>query len=43
MDVQLVISILRDKLPNELNNKKDIILELSQDDKLFKMEQALVK
>lgn len=35
--IQLVISILRDKLPNELVNKTNIIVELSQKEKLFKV------
>jgi uncharacterized protein YydD (DUF2326 family) len=38
--IQLVSSILRDKLPNELNDEKYIVLSLSQDDKLFRIENA---
>lgn len=37
-NLQLVFSILKDKIPNELNNDKHIILSLSEDDKLFKIE-----
>lgn len=37
-DIQLVISILKDKLPNELNKDKYFIVKLSQDNKLFKIE-----
>lgn len=37
-DIQLVISILKDKLPNELNNDKYFIVKLSQNNKLFKIE-----
>ncbi|MFT4444964.1 DUF2326 domain-containing protein [Parvimonas sp. G1967] len=37
-DIQLVISILKDKLPNDLLNKAKVVVELSQDDKLFKIE-----
>lgn len=35
-DIQLVISILKDKLPDELLNKANVVVELSQDDKLFR-------
>lgn len=35
-NIQFVASILKDKLPPELNNAKNIILELSQEDKLFR-------
>lgn len=35
-NVQYVASILRDKLPTELNNTNNIILELSQNDKLLR-------
>lgn len=38
-DIQLVISILKDKLPEDLLGKANIIVELSQTDKLFKIEQ----
>ena len=37
-DIQLVISILKDKLPEDLLSKANIIVELSQTDKLFKIE-----
>ncbi|WP_255260356.1 DUF2326 domain-containing protein [Bacillus wiedmannii] len=37
-NVQLIFSILEDKLPTELNNEKDIIIRLSQKEKLFKIE-----
>lgn len=36
--VQFVASILRDKLPVELNQEKYFVVKLSQDDKLFKIE-----
>ena len=35
--IQLVISILKDKLPNELIDKANIVVELSQKEKLFKI------
>ncbi|MCU7665078.1 DUF2326 domain-containing protein [Bacillus thuringiensis] len=37
-NVQLIFSILEDKLPIELNNEKNIIIRLSQKEKLFKIE-----
>ena len=37
-DIQLVISILKDKLPHDLLNKANVVVELSQVDKLFKIE-----
>ncbi|KGF03405.1 DUF2326 domain-containing protein [Anaerococcus lactolyticus] len=37
-DIQLVISILKDKLPDDLLNKANIVVELSQEDKLFRIE-----
>lgn len=37
-DIQLIFSILEDKLPKELNNEDNIILRLSQKDKLFRIE-----
>ncbi|MGE7586488.1 DUF2326 domain-containing protein [Peribacillus sp. NPDC101480] len=37
-DIQLIFSILKDKLPDELNNEDNIILRLSQKDKLFRIE-----
>jgi hypothetical protein len=37
-NIQFVASILRDKLPPELNNPTYFILELSEEDKLFRIE-----
>ena len=37
-NIQLVFSILRDKLPTVLDNDNNIIVELSQKDKLFRIE-----
>lgn len=37
-EIQLVISILKDKLPDSLIEKSNIVVELSQDKKLFKIE-----
>ena len=37
-NIQLVISILKDKLPEELVDKSNMIVELSQNKKLFKIE-----
>jgi len=37
-DIQYVASILRDKLPAEINDEKNIVLKLSQHSKLFKIE-----
>lgn len=37
--VQFVASILRDKLPAELNDESKIVLKLSQSDKLFRIER----
>ncbi len=36
--IQFVASILKDKLPNELNNEEYFIVKLSEDDKLFRIE-----
>jgi len=36
--IQFVVAILKDKLPQELNKKEYFILKLSQKDKLFKIE-----
>lgn len=36
--IQLVASILKDKLPSELNKPEFIVLKLSQEDKLFRIE-----
>ena len=38
-NIQLVISILKDKLPGYLLNKANIVIELSQEEKLFRIEQ----
>ncbi|HWO95337.1 MAG TPA: DUF2326 domain-containing protein [Bacillus sp. (in: firmicutes)] len=38
-NIQLVVSILRDKLPESLLEKAHIIVELSQESKLFKIEE----
>lgn len=37
-NIQFVASILKDKLPDELNKKEYFILELSENDKLFRIE-----
>ena len=37
-DIQFVASILRDKLPAELNKEEYFAVKLSQDDKLFRIE-----
>lgn len=37
-NIQFVASILKDKLPEQLNNEDYFILKLSEDDKLFKIE-----
>ena len=39
-NIQFVASILKDKLPEELNNQEYFILELSEDNKLFKIENG---
>ncbi|AQZ45546.1 DUF2326 domain-containing protein [Paenibacillus larvae] len=36
--IQLVFSILKDKLPSELNSNEHIVLRLSDEDKLFRIE-----
>lgn len=38
-NIQFVASILKDKLPSELNKDEYIIVKLSQDDKLLRVEQ----
>ena len=38
-DMQLVISILKDKLPEGLVDKANVVVELSQESKLFKIEE----
>ncbi len=40
MHVQFVASILKDKLPAELNDDKYFVLKLSQSDKLFQIESS---
>lgn len=37
--VQYIISILKDKLPTELNDEKNFVVKLSQHDKLFRIEE----
>lgn len=37
-NIQLVISILKDKLPPTILNKAHVVVELSQNDKLFRIE-----
>ncbi|WP_407267404.1 DUF2326 domain-containing protein [Tenacibaculum maritimum] len=37
-EIQFVASILKDKLPNELDNEDYFIIKLSNDDKLFRIE-----
>ena len=38
--IQYIASILRDKLPPELNDERFIVLKLSQSDKLFRIESG---
>ncbi|MBZ5216669.1 DUF2326 domain-containing protein [Bacillus paralicheniformis] len=38
-NIQLVFSILKDKIPEELNDDKHIVLRLSEKDKLFRIEE----
>lgn len=38
-DIQFIASILKDKLPDELNNEDYFVLELSEDNKLFRIEE----
>ena len=40
-NIQLVLTILKDKLPQSLVKDENIILELSQDDKLFRIENGV--
>jgi molybdopterin converting factor small subunit len=40
-NIQLVVSILKDKLPENLINKSSVIVELSQKSKLFKIEEDI--
>lgn len=37
-DIQFVASILKDKLPKELDNNDYFIVKLSENDKLFRIE-----
>lgn len=39
--IQFVASILKDKLPEELNKGEYVVLKLSQDDKLFRIEKGM--
>lgn len=39
-DIQLIVSILNDKLPITIKNNSYVVVELSQDDKLFKIEKT---
>lgn len=38
-NIQFVASILRDKLPTQLNDSNKFVIELSEDSKLFKIEE----
>lgn len=40
-DIQLIVSILKDKLPQHLVDNGDIIVELSQEEKLFRIEESV--
>lgn len=39
-DVQVVFSMLKDKLPDGIEDHANIVVELSQDDKLFRIESS---
>lgn len=39
-NIQFIASILKDKLPEELNNEEYFIVQLSQDKKLFKIDES---
>jgi len=41
-NIQFVASILKDKLPDELNNEDYFVIKLSEDNKLFKIENNIV-
>lgn len=41
-NIQLIISILKDKLPEKLRDKKYYVVNLSQDDKLFRIENSIL-
>ena len=36
--IQLIVSILKDKLPVDIFNKSNVAIELSQEEKLFKIK-----
>lgn len=38
-NIQLVVSMLKDKLPQQLNKEENIVIKLSQESKLFKIEE----
>ena len=38
-NIQFVASILKDKLPAEINKEDYFVVKLSQDDKLFRIEE----
>ena len=38
-NIQFVASILKDKLPEEINKEEYFIVKLSQDDKLFRIKE----
>jgi hypothetical protein len=38
-NIQFVASILKDKLPVEINKEDYFVVKLSQDDKLFRIEE----
>ena len=40
-NIQFVASILHDKLPVELNKEEYFVVKLSQNDKLFRIEQTI--
>lgn len=40
-NIQLIVSILKDKLPEELNKEENFVVKLSQESKLFKIEETL--
>lgn len=42
MNIQFVASILRDKLPEQLKKQEYYVVELSQDDKLFRIENGVL-
>lgn len=39
-NIQFIASILKDKLPQELNNESFFVVKLSQKDKLFRIENS---